>query len=247
MENKLKIHYLYNSGFYVETSKHILIFDYFLNSPALKTNGLPNGVIAPSDLKASEKEILFFSSHSHGDHFNSMIFSLNSCSDNINYVLSNDIKPNNKDCKFTFVKPYDDVTLKDVRIRTFGSTDLGVSFLVRVDNINIFHAGDLNWWDWFDESDTYNLKMEQDFKDEIDLIKKFPVAVAFFPVDPRLKDKFHLGGEYFIEKLAPKYFIPMHFGEHYEITDAFLEKVANFETKVIPIHKRGEEIIISKR
>ena len=38
------------------------------------------------------------------------------------------------------------------RIRAYGSTDEGVSFLISVEGKQIFHAGDLNFWHWAEES-----------------------------------------------------------------------------------------------
>ena len=66
----------------------------------------------------------------------------------INYVLSNDIKtPRLEETLMKRVKmisAYEELEWDGAEIKTFGSTDQGVSFLVRADGLNIFHAGDMN-------------------------------------------------------------------------------------------------------
>ncbi len=239
MKSDIRVNYLYNSGFYIETEKHILIFDYYLDSVPSGDKLKTNGAISFEDLNV-DKTLLVFATHGHFDHFNPVIFKWQRQVENINYILSNDIKTPETGKNINLMAPNNILNLGDAKIITFGSTDLGVSFLVKVDNLTIFHSGDLNWWDWFDESDTYNLKMEKDFKKEISKVKNYNIDLAFFPVDPRLKDKFYLGGEYFINEINPKYFIPMHFGENYEITKNFSQRLSSASTDIIEITHRGQ-------
>ena len=124
------------------------------------------------------------------------------------------------------------MVLDKINIKTFGSTDLGVSFLLNVDNINIFYAGDLNWWHWESNSEEDNLNEEKIFKEEIEKIKGANIDLAFFPVDPRLGSAFYYGGKYFIEELKPKYFVPMHFGDKLSVTSDFIHKMGDCGTKL---------------
>lgn len=241
MKNNIKINYLYNSGFYIETEKYILIFDYYLDSVPSGDKNKSKGAIGFEDLN-KDKTLLVFVTHSHFDHFNPVIFKWKDGVENINYILSDDIKMSHTDKNVHFMSPDNKLNIDGAEIFTFGSTDLGVSFLVKIDNVTIFHSGDLNWWDWFDESDVYNLKMEKDFKKEILKVKKFNVDLAFFPIDSRLKDNFYLGGEYFINEIAPKYFIPMHFAKNYDITKNFAQKISSSSTEIFEITHRGQEI-----
>lgn len=236
----IKINYLYNSGFVVETKNHLLVFDYYLDTKKECKRNIENGFLGSNELTTT-KTILVFCSHSHPDHFNSVIFSWKDFNNNISYILSSDIKEK-KSNNIHYMSPYNTLKLGNTHIETFGSTDLGVSFLVNVDGISIFHAGDLNWWDWFDESNEYNLNMEKDFKSEISKIKLNNIDVAFFPIDPRLKQSYYLGGEYFIKETKPKMFIPMHFGDNYEVTNKFADKFKTLDCKISTIHERGEQL-----
>ncbi|AJA48722.1 putative Zn-dependent hydrolase [Clostridium pasteurianum DSM 525 = ATCC 6013] len=242
---RAKINYLYNSGFTVETENYLLIFDYYKDSVSKGIKSIENGAISELNLKIPKK-IIVFSSHSHFDHFNPVIFTWKKIRPDINYVLSNDITNiDNKDTNINILSPYEDLYLDNIYIKAFSSNDLGVSFLVKVDNINIFHSGDLNWWNWWDENGEFNLSMEKSFKSEIKKLEGIDIDIAFCPVDPRLKEYYYIGGEYFIKELNPKLFIPMHFGSKFSITTKFKEKVKYTNTTIIEIQKRGEEIIYS--
>lgn len=236
----VKINYLYNSGFVVETESALLIFDYYLDDAIEKDKYIQNGYIGAKDLDINKK-ILVFCSHSHFDHFNPIIFTWKQFNSDIDYVLSSDIKSKN-DSNIHYISPHEKICIGNVQINTFGSTDLGVSFHVLVDGVSIFHAGDLNWWDWYDETKENNLKMENAFKNKISKIKAEKIDIAFFPVDPRLMESYYLGGEYFIKEVNPKLFIPMHFGNNFEITDKFADKFKALNCNIIAIKSRGQLI-----
>lgn len=219
--NKLdvKVEYIFNSGFTVETKNHFLIFDYY-----------------KGDINFSNKKTTVFVTHGHADHYNPQIFNFKG---DIDYVISDDLKVEQN---VNYVKPGSEIKLNDIDIKVFGSTDLGVSILVCVDNLNIFHAGDLNWWYWENDSDEEKSDMEKQFKAEIDKIKDNDIDLAFFPVDPRLGEAFSKGGEYFIDEVSPKYFVPMHFGDNYDATTSFIHKIKKSSCIINEITKRNQVI-----
>jgi L-ascorbate metabolism protein UlaG (beta-lactamase superfamily) len=85
--------------------------------------------------------------------------------------------------------------------------------------------------------------MAKNFKSQIDKLKAEKIDLVFFPVDPRLKEHYYLGGEYFIRNLSPKMFIPMHFWNKTEITKDFAELLKDSNTKIVIINERGQEIL----
>lgn len=239
----VKITYLYNSGFTVETVKHLLLFDYYRDHVNKKDLKKADNTTSKRLLQ-TEKKVLTFASHSHGDHFNPVILEWMDQRADIRYVLSNEIKPGRMDERIKMMAPYEDLKIDDVAIKSYGSTDLGVSFLVRVDGLSIFHAGDLNWWRWWDDTEEEMKVAERWFKEEIERIKGEKIDIAFFPVDPRLEHNYGVGGKYFIERIQPAAFIPMHFGADYEITDKFADLMKEADTRVIKISNRGQEILL---
>jgi L-ascorbate metabolism protein UlaG (beta-lactamase superfamily) len=240
--NKVKINYLYHSSFSLETENHFLVFDYFNDDSNGKERIIRNGIISEEVLKIGKK-IYIFSSHSHGDHFNEVIFQWIKVNPDIKYILSSDIKSNEGFPEYVKISEDESIEVGNVLIKAFGSTDIGISFLVNVEGVSVFHAGDLNWWHWKDENDEYNADMAQAFKSQIEKIKKENIDIAFFPVDPRLEEYYYMGGQYFIEKVSPKMFIPMHFGDKYNITEEFAGKITTDNTAIVEIRKRGQEIV----
>ena len=143
----MKITYLDHSGFAVEYKKYVLIFDWY------------KGKLPEFD---SEKEIYVFSSHSHYDHFDRKIFELENIYPNVRYVLSADITEKPVPSKVWFVIADKEYRIGNLKVQTLHSTDAGVAFLVYVDDRIIYHAGDLNWWHWEEESRVYNEMMKRE-------------------------------------------------------------------------------------
>lgn len=241
MEDKsIKIVYLYHSGFAVETQNHFLVFDYFNDTPNNSARSLSNGVVSPSDFPV-DKQILVFVTHQHRDHFNPIIFNWDKNHSNIKYILSSDIELGEYKNNYFQLDKYETLKINNVEISTFGSTDLGVSYLASVDGVTIFHGGDLNWWHWKEFSREQQLKEELDFKAEVNKLIGKKIDIAFIPVDPRLEEHYYLAGEYFINVIKPKLLIPIHFADNCNITKVFAEKI-NDNSKVAIIEKRGQII-----
>ncbi|MDD2413901.1 MAG: MBL fold metallo-hydrolase [Eubacteriaceae bacterium] len=233
----MKVIYLHHSGFIVQLNNNTLIFDDITN-------------IQPQFLRKGRQNY-FFASHSHHDHFAQRIFSYGT-DFNATYILSDDIPPKGGSNVF-YVSPYQTKHFEDpkcgvVDIETYGSTDLGVSFLVKAEGKIIFHAGDLNWWDWDPETrpDIDPKVEEEDYKAEIDsLVQKYPdgaIDLAFVPVDSRLGHSAFKAAEYFIDTLHPKVLAPMHFWDHYDIGHELQNKVFGKGTQICDITRRNELI-----
>lgn len=221
-KKRIKVEYIYHSGYAIETENYFMVFDYF-----------------KGDIELPDKPVIVFVSHSHPDHFNEDIFKWTLASDDITYILSDDIMvPSNG--RIRLMGPYERLDFTDFSVETFGSTDQGVSFLVKVDGVSIFFAGDLHWWHWEEDSSEEKALMERDFKREIDRIRDKQIDLAFFPVDPRLGNHYSMGGKYFIDNIKPKHFFPLHFGDNFEIINEFINIPMVNNTHIHDIHKRNQ-------
>ena len=234
-----KVWYLYHSGFAVQTPAHFLIFDYWRSTP--KGGGLDSGVIDPAALKA--QDVVVFASHSHGDHFNREILSWGKSIPKLRLVLSDDIRtvPG-----AMMMGPGQTLTQPDFTVKTLASNDEGVAFLVEVDGLRIYHAGDLNWWHWEGEPDDYNAGMASSYKEQTALLGTAPIDFAFVPVDPRLEEQYAWGIDHLMKTADIRRAIPMHFGDDVGVLRRLMqdETAAGYRDRIIPFSKRGETVEI---
>ena len=198
-----EITYLYHSSFAVKTSAHFLIFDYYLDTP--HGGGLSQGVINPAEIR--DEDVVVFASHRHPDHYSPRIFGWRAEIPKIRYVLSDGIRTREDVLAVAPGRTYD---LGDMTVRTLKSTDEGVAFLIDTDGFRIYHAGDLNWWAWDENSGAENARMARDFQSQIDLLRGETVDLAFLPFDPRQENDAFLGFDYFMRTVSPGYAVPMH-------------------------------------
>ena len=237
---KAKVWYLAHSGFSVQTESSFLIFDYYLDEP--KGGTIEQGVIDPKEL--AEKNVIVFVSHNHDDHFNPVVFEWQKTIPNIRYILSNDIPeiPN-----ATMIGPDDTVEQEDLVVKTYRSTDEGVAFLVQIDGLAIYHAGDLNWWHWEGEPETYNIKMADDYKKQIDLLAGERIDLAFVPLDPRQERQYDWGVKYLLERSNVPYVVPMHFWNQPDVIDRLLVEpyMSCHANRICPLRHRGQYLEFS--
>ena len=225
----MKITYINHSSFSVELESCILLFDYF------------EGDIPKFD---NSKKIYVFSSHSHHDHYNKAIFDLKSMYKDITYILSDDIKVYNSN-EIVFVKPDEHINIDSLEIKTLKSTDIGVAFIVNVEGINIYHAGDLNWWHWEGENTIEeNKHAEFIFKEEISKIKGNTFDIAFIPLDPRQGNEFCIGFDTFMKNTNTKIAIPMHCWGDYSVIKKLKELECSnmYKDKIVDINHKNQEI-----
>ncbi len=238
-----KIYYIYHSGFAVKTKNHFLIFDYYKEPIENGETRKHTKLLSPESIKAMEN-VFVFSSHSHEDHYNPRVLNWEEYNSNIQYVFSSDIKTGKEKSNYNFIEEGQEKSFKDLYVKAYGSTDIGISFLVKVDGLTIFHAGDLNWWHWKEDSVEEQSLAESSFKAHIEKLKQEkPIEIAFFPVDPRLQEFYYIGGEYFAKNIQPKLLIPMHFADNMIITKEFAHIIKEHNTKVVQIKHSGQEII----
>ncbi len=229
----VKITYISHSCFAVELEHSVLVFDYYQGE-------LP--------LWNPEKTIYVFVSHRHYDHFSKEIFRWTEQYPKIKYILSDDISEASYDaseiCRsdLTRIAPNQTETIGNCVIETFRSTDEGVAFLVSCEEKLFYHAGDLNWWHWEEETESYNEQMRQDYQREIDKLKDIVIDIAFVPLDPRQENQYAWGMDYFMKHTHTKYVFPMHMWGDYEVYDRLMEnpEAEPYKERVIEVKEPGQ-------
>ena len=235
------VYYIYHSAFVIELKKSILIFDFY-RFPSNKKKEKEE--FFNRFIKRTDKKVYVFATHSHPDHFNKEILTWSKMNENIKYILSDDIRIY-KHKNFYFTKEDDSFELDNLKINTFGSTDLGSSFYVNTEDKNIFHSGDLHFWHWEDDTPEEEKAMYDAYMVQLEKIKKLNrIDIAFVPVDPRLGVNTLEGVELFYKYLKPKIIIPMHFSDDYSRMKELIEKFRyNDDVKVIEIKDSMEKVL----
>ncbi len=221
----MKITYIEHSGYVAEDGDRVLIFDYYKGTlPAFSECA----------------RIYVFASHNHPDHFNREIFGWAEKYENIRYILSDDIEEKGPQGRCTYIGPYQEIHVDGMNIRTLRSTDEGVAFLVHEGGRTIYHAGDLNWWHWEEESEDYNRMMRRNFQQEIRKIEGETVNVAFLTLDPRQEDQYAWGFDYFMRHTRTDCAFPMHMWEQYEVCKRLLKDSLSepYRDRVMQVKRR---------
>lgn len=241
----LKVTYIEHSGFLLETENASFLFDYY------------KGTLPQIN---SQKPLLVFVSHKHGDHYNPEIFELIKKFPNIYYILSKDVPVKWQMVKYKeqyiSLKEHIHIVNKNIvqeitisghcllSIETLRSTDTGVAFLIHDKEKTYYHAGDLNLWVWEGETKQYNNSMTSAYYRELEKLKDKKIDVAFVPLDPRQEKDAYLGIESFLEYTNSHYVFPMHFWGDFNIIDRFLTKHPEYQEKVMKIERAEQEFLL---
>lgn len=223
----MKITYIEHSGFAVEHQDVVFIFDYFKGK-------LPDF--------GKDRKLYVFASHAHYDHFQRSIFTWSLRYPDITYILSDDITAKGPDSKVIRVGAGKEIEADGIRIKTLHSTDEGVAFLVSMGDITIYHAGDLNWWHWEEESTVYNQYMRKRYQRIIAKIENARIDAAFVPLDPRLEEHYYWGLDWFMKHTDTKCVFPMHMQGRYDLYEKLMDEpeALGYKDKVMHITRAGQ-------
>lgn len=228
----MKITYIHHSAFCVETDGKALVFDYYNGKglPSCEYHGkMPE---YPEDMP-----IYVFASHSHRDHFDTEILSWSGRYRHIHYIFAKEVKKKlgnsmlrrlgigeeTKD-RIIYVRPGEKHEIGGLAVETLPSTDSGVAFLVTVSGKAVYHAGDLNWWRWEGETESFNKGQEAEYKRQIDFLAGKDLDISFVVVDPRQEQDKFLGIDYFLQKITTGYVIPMHLWKQYDLVREYRDR-----------------------
>lgn len=236
----MTLDYIYHSGFALEADGGTILIDYWKDSGDTPGRGLVH-----DRLLGRPGPFYVLSSHFHPDHFNPDVLSWKELRPDVRYIFSKDIlKHRRAKADDAFYLHKGDVYQDDfLRIQAFGSTDVGISFLIDLPGLRLFHAGDLNNWHWSQESTPQEIrKAEGDFLAEVrDLQHTAPALdVALFPVDRRMGKDYMRGAYQFVERIKTRIFVPMHFSDDYEGGNAFRTQAEEQGCRFLSIDRRGQ-------
>jgi len=224
-EGEAYLWYLGGCGYLIKTRNHCLIFDYRSPEVTPTEPSLANGFINPSDIASDD--VTVFVTHEHGDHFDSTIFGWPKTISGLQYVFG--FKPDSlaegaqqgyAGQPYEFVGPGMSKTIDGMQVLAVRSNDAGVGFVINVDGLTIYHAGDLAGW----------RPSERDgFISQIDSIDAAVDSVDIALVNVtgcHHQDTVALaeGTAYTLTRLNPKLVIPTHAGMRTDYYPKFMSK-----------------------
>lgn len=238
-----------HSGWAVKTKGHLLVFDAGAMGRNPDQPSLRNGSINPAELAG--ENVAVFASHEHGDHYDPAIFAWKEQIPRVRYLLGFRPRPTPtpvpgrdqaqaqlqiRPTDYEYLPPGQTKSIGDMKVTTIESNDSGVGFLVEVDGVTIFHAGD--------HANRYR-DMSGPFRPQIDALvaKGTRPDLAFLPVSGcNFGDQVAVktGVEYQLARLQPKVFFPMHGGKYgVRLRDFITELGATFPatTKLAALSK----------
>jgi ankyrin repeat protein/L-ascorbate metabolism protein UlaG (beta-lactamase superfamily) len=232
--------YLGHSAWAVKTDRHLLVFDYWDQGREPDDPCLCNGHIVPAEL--ADLNVAVFVSHEHGDHYDPSIFAWREQIPAIDYYLG--CRPADADgLPYHYVGPRETRTIDGMQISTITSNDSGVGWVIDVDGIQIYHAGD-------------HANRQQDFsgpyRAEIDHLAAAGVRpdLAFMPISGcgfGDQEAVKLGVHYALENLRPAVFLPMHAGNNsYRYQEFVGDCRGKYPlTKMVAVQNRGDHFLYS--
>ena len=201
----MELTYLLNSGFMIRDEKTLLVFDDYED---------PAGIVDAAYDKGDFDRLYIFVTHAHFDHFGTHIRAYAPKTER--YIFGSDMKHTKRvkmfpTKKITYLKRYTQWEDDAIKVYSYDSTDVGVSFLVELPSgKKIYHAGDFNWWHWEDDT-LENLELaEKIFRRQLKRMSGMEADVAFFPVDGRLGSAQERGAIDFVARAEVKGLVAMH-------------------------------------
>lgn len=236
---QLTVKYYYHSGFSVACGETLLVFDYWMGRRGAK---LPEAQRITAESLSHFDEVYVFISHGHEDHFDPIVYTWEQFAP-VTYILPDTMDASLHGRRMGIGGELE--LSKHVKVKAFDSTDEGLSYLVTIDGISVFHAGDLNNWHWREESTPHEIEeAERDFLQVMDTLRGQKIDIAFFPVDPRLGMMFDAGPNYFAMVMKPRLMIPMHFWERTEVIREYAKRSRSQDTEYIAMTKPGDMMLI---
>ncbi len=238
MARQVTVTYFHHSGFSVQVANTLMVFDYWRG----EDGSFPQEMYLQEKDLAGYEDVLFFVSHDHPDHFDTVIFDFKHLN-NVHYILDSGIKT---DEHVDRMQLGDKRTYGDVTVTAYDSTDKGISFYVEIGGVRIFHAGDLNLWHWREENSLRNITLaEERYYAAVEPLIGLPMDVCMFPLDPRMGGMFEAGANHFIMTCKPHVFIPMHCQGRSEIAAEFAGKCRTKFTEGLALTKPRERAEIT--
>ena len=240
MARQAAVTFFYQSGFTVAVGKTLLIFSYWQEH-------------VPEDLRLSDQDfrgftnIIVFIPRASIEHNDPAIWRFGRGFP-ISYVAAEEVEAGDSKKSHQTVRLMrkgESIRIAGTQITAYGSTDTGVSFMVKVAGVHVFHAGDLNLWHWREHSTLREItRSEDEYYQAVTDIREERIDICMFPLDPNLGGFFDAGANHFIMAKKPRLFFPMHWGARNEIAQDYARRMHTGFTTVYALTQPRQTALI---
>ena len=133
----------------------------------------------------------------------------------------------------------DDLTTEQALNLADELIDAGVAFVINVNGMNIYHAGDLNWWNAEGRGELYGEVYGREYKRALKPVINRHFDLGFVVLDSRMGEEgYFLGLEHFVKNFECDYIFPMHMWGQYQGIERFKNRpgIANLNDRIIDIN-----------
>lgn len=200
------LYFIHHSSYLYVSASSMLLFDYY-------------GTSSIQDLIAQypEKHLYIFSTHSHGDHYSKDVHTLfREHPAGVSYIFHEEVRhavPQKYQDEVTYIDTGEEKSRDSLKVKAYGSTDLGGSFYIEDETFRIFHAGDLNNWHWNEEASLEYIQIyEEQWHKELAVLQRdgLSLDLLMFPTDLRLGKDYLKGLKELMAVVPCKNLAPMH-------------------------------------
>jgi L-ascorbate metabolism protein UlaG (beta-lactamase superfamily) len=177
-----------------------------------------------------DENVFVFVTHEHQDHFDTVIYDWKDKISNINYIFGcqPEYFPEYRDSGYTgpayeYMAPHEHREFGNMKVSTIDANDAGVGFLIEIDGLRIYHAGDHAGW----------REGERDgYMREIDSLAAWTPDIDFAFINVtgcHSHDTLALaeGSQYTLEQLKAAWYFPTHGNNREYVYFDFTEKMKN--------------------
>ena len=235
---RVKIVYVFHSCFALMFNSKVLVFDYSELLDEKARNFIRNIV--------RNKELLVMISHSHMDHFSKEFLKLRNYAKKFTCIVSRDVSDAcsdvGKQCEI--VSEGDELSLDGILIKVLGSSDLGVSYFLKIDNLKVYFAGDNSDWRRPSLPKEFNEIIWQIFSKVVEELRRnvSNLDVLFANLCVECNDYGGLGK--LCKTFNPKLLVPMHLRGNIEILKQLRSFLKQLAPNVFLYERTGDNIVI---
>lgn len=141
----------------------------------------------------------------------------------------------------------DRVSIGEILVRVYGSTDLSVSYIIEVNNIKLYFSGDNTDWRRSSLPEDVNEQIRKTFESVVNELKKKEEHVDILFANFCTQCERYGGIDVLCNILKPNFLVPMHLHGNTKLLKTYYDYLIELAPQVFIYEKPGDTIDIDKK